>query len=190
MKLALMLFAFWFSHAADARSACESRITRELEQCAKRNYDEADAALNRDYSHFRDTLSDVEKAKLQAVQRSWVAYKTRYCQDAFEATNSGDEAGIEMWSCFEAVTDARSKEINFIYGYSSMKEYDSALTFMANEYEHGDRSRVIDKLTRDVPDANSADWKKYLNGNCQITREKLAEDHDACVARMNFYKNW
>lgn len=190
MKHALILVAVFFSHVVVAKSVCDSQVTRELEQCAKRNYEEADTMLNRQYINLRNRLSDAEKNKLQETQRYWVSYKTRYCQDAFKATSPGSEASIEMWSCLESVTDSRNKELSYIYSSSGMKDFDSALTFMANEYENGDRSKVIAKLVRDVQDANSPDWKRYVDSNCQITHQNLKEDHDACVARMNFYKNW
>ncbi|SAK73751.1 hypothetical protein AWB75_04057 [Caballeronia catudaia] len=190
MKYILILVTLFFSHMANARSVCDSQLTQELAQCAKSNYEEADAGLNRQYSSVAKNVSDAERSKLREVQRFWIAYKTRYCKDAFKSTNPGSEASIETWSCLESVTDSRSKELSFIYSSSGMRDFNSALAFMANEYEHGDRSKVIAKLVLHVPDANNLDWKRYTDSNCQITHEKLGEDHDGCVARMNFYKNW
>lgn len=190
MKYVLILTAIFFSRMVVAKSVCDSQVTREMERCAKANYEEADTMLNRQYTNLKNYLSDAEKNKLQETQRYWVSYKTRYCQDAFKVTNPGSEASLEMWSCLESVTDSRNKELSYIYSSSSMKDFDSALTFMANEYENGDRSKVVAKLTRDVQDANSPDWRRYVDSNCKITNQNLGEDHDSCVARMNFYKNW
>jgi hypothetical protein len=71
-----------------------------------------------------------------------------------------------------------------------MRDFSHALAFMANAYEGGDQSKVIYKLISDTPDANSQDWKRYVDANCKMTHAKLHEENDVCVARMNFYKNW
>ncbi|AQH03164.1 hypothetical protein A9R05_30375 [Burkholderia sp. KK1] len=186
----MILTIIFSSHIAFAKSPCDSPVTREMALCAKTNFEQADVALNRRYVSLIQSLPEAERNGLREVQRYWVAYKTRYCQDAFKATNPGSEATFEMWSCFESVTESRIEELNFIYYSSSRKDFNSALAFMANEYEHGDRSKVIKKLVRDVPDSDSLDWKTYAGLNCRIAHQKLGEEIDTCIARMNFYKNW
>ncbi|WP_090863624.1 lysozyme inhibitor LprI family protein [Paraburkholderia diazotrophica] len=108
MKYIWILVVLLLSTAATARSACDSEIAREMERCAKSNYEEADTALNREYINLIKSLPNSDKFKLQEVQRYWVTYKTRYCKDTFSAKSPGNEAGIEMWSCLESATDSSS----------------------------------------------------------------------------------
>jgi hypothetical protein len=69
-------------------------------------------------------------------------------------------------------------------------DYTKSLIVMANLYEHGDTNKVIAKLINDTPDSKNPDWIQYANLNCKMTALKLSEDQRACIARMNFYKNW
>ncbi|WP_341317367.1 lysozyme inhibitor LprI family protein [Paraburkholderia sp. IMGN_8] len=192
MKIIGMVLAglFLISNAAHSRPVCGSPVTREIETCAESNFKEADAELNRVYQALGKKWVEGDRKQLQQAQRYWIQYKTKYCQAAFDETSPGQEAGIDKWACLESVTFTRTRELLFLDNSYSMKDFKRALTFMANEYENGNEGQVLNKLARDMPDGKNQDWLRYVEANCQMTHTKLREEHDVCVARMNFYKNW
>jgi uncharacterized protein YecT (DUF1311 family) len=181
---------FILSNSAHSKSVCDSQITRDIETCAKSNFKETDAELNRFYQALGKKWVEADRKKLQQAQRYWIQYKTRYCQVAFDETSPGQEAGIDKWAYLESVTSTRTRELLFLDNSYSMSDFKQALNFMANEYENGNVGQVLNKLSRDTPDGNNQDWFRYVEANCQMTHAKLREEHDVCVARMNFYKNW
>lgn len=73
VKKIVILIILFLSHVAVTKSVCDSQITREMEQCAKSNYAEADAALNQQYADLILNLSDADKARVRETQRYWVS---------------------------------------------------------------------------------------------------------------------
>ncbi|WP_081077255.1 lysozyme inhibitor LprI family protein [Burkholderia pseudomultivorans] len=173
-----------------SKTACDAQTNTGLADCAQENYRSADKTLNRSYSELLGTVTAAEKQNLIATQRAWITYKEKYCNSAFDAATPGAEASVDKWSCLESVTEARTSEIRYLGSSIGMNAFRRSLTVMAALYENGDVKKVISKLERNTPDGNDPDWVKYVHLNCGMTAAKLQEDHDACVARLNFFKNW
>lgn len=192
MKITSVVFVgiLILSNSAHSGSVCDSQITREIEACAESNFKGIDAELNRVYQMLDRKLAPADRKNLRQTQRYWIQYKTKYCQAAFDATSPGQEAGIDKLACLESVTSERTHELLFLDNSYSMKDFNRALNFMANEYENGQEGQVLRKLARDTMDGEDQDWLRYVEANCQMTHAKLLEERDACVARMNFYRNW
>ena len=70
--------------AAPARQAL-AQNQHEMTQGAAKDFEKADAELNRDYKKAMDTLDDEGKTKLTKAQRAWLAFR-----DA-QATLESDE---------------------------------------------------------------------------------------------------
>jgi uncharacterized protein YecT (DUF1311 family) len=178
------------SCAAYSKSVCNSQVTREIETCAESNFRGADSELNHVYQTLQAKWDGADAKSLQQTQRYWIQYKTKYCQAAFDAVYPGEEAGIDKWACLESVTTARTHELLYLDNSYDMIDFKHALNFMANEYEKGDEGRVLIKLARDMSGKENDNWSRYVQANCSMTHAKVLEEHDVCIARMNFYKNW
>lgn len=175
---------------AHSRVVCDSRVTSQIEACAESNFNESDAELNRTYQAIEKKSTGTDRKNLQKTQRFWIQYKIQYCQAAFDQASPGQEAGIDKWACLESVTSTRTRELLFLDNSYGMKDFRQAVTFMANEYENGDEGRVLNRLAQDTLDGQNLDWLRYVEANCEMTRVRIREERDVCMARMNFYKNW
>lgn len=178
------------SAPAFSKNICNGQTNAELITCAQTNYKSADSYLNETYSNVLRKIPSSDKQGLIATQKAWVAYKDKYCNLAFENTAPGEEAPIDKWSCLTSVTEARTNEIRFISSSIGMDDFRRSLTVMANLYENGDVGKVLSKLVKNTSDGTNPDWLKYVSLNCKMTSEKLQEDREICIARLNFFKNW
>jgi uncharacterized protein YecT (DUF1311 family) len=190
MKNITALLIVFASASAFSKNICNDQANVEITGCVQKNYRYADNDLNSAYDNVLGKISSSSKKSLIATQRAWIAYKDKYCNLAFEATAPGAEAPIDKWSCLTSVTETRENEIRYFYSSIGMDDFRRSLVVMANLYENGDASRVLSKLVKNTPDRDNPDWLKYVNLNCKMTSEKLQEDRETCIARLNFYKNW
>ncbi|MFM0647415.1 lysozyme inhibitor LprI family protein [Paraburkholderia bryophila] len=190
IKIIFVLLMALVSNLAFSKAVCDGQTNAELENCAHANFDATDKELNRSYSELLKRMPASDKPNFVATQRAWVSYKEKYCQSAYDATSPGEEAGVDKWSCFASVTETRTKEIHYLDSSVGMGDFRKALAVMASVYEGGDTNKVVSKLINQTPDGKNPDWRKYVDLNCKMTAAKLQEEHDACVARLNFYKNW
>lgn len=190
IKIIFPLIMVFASSLAFSKATCDGQTNAELENCARANFDAADKELNLSYSDVLKRMPTSAKPNLVATQRAWVNYKEKYCQSAYDATSPGEEAGVDKWSCLASVTETRTKEIHYLDSSVGMGDFRKALSVMASLYEGGDTNKVVSKLINQTPDGKNPDWRRYVDLNCKMTAAKLQEEHDACVARLNFYKNW
>ncbi|MFX1674594.1 lysozyme inhibitor LprI family protein [Paraburkholderia sp. A2WS-5] len=189
-KILTLLAIISVSHTVFSKEICNGNTNSEIENCAHENFQSADNNLNGRYKDLLSKLTGTDKQNFVAAQRSWVAYKENYCQAAYDATSPGEEAGVDKWTCLTSVTEARTKEILYIGSSVGMGDYRRSLAIMADLYEHGDTSKVISRLVNQYSERSDQNWKKYVDLNCKMTASKLSEEHNACVARLNFYRNW
>ncbi|MBN3769235.1 lysozyme inhibitor LprI family protein [Burkholderia sp. Se-20378] len=190
MKYIATILIVLASASAFSKNICNGQTNVEITGCVQENYRSADNDLNSIYDNVLGKIPSSSKKSFIATQRAWIAYKDKYCNLAFEATAPGAEAPIDKWSCLTSVTEARANEIRYFYSSIGMDDFRRSLAVMANLYENGDASRVLSKLVKNTPDGDDPDWLKYVNLNCKMTSEKLQEDRETCIARLNFYKNW
>ncbi|WGS54701.1 lysozyme inhibitor LprI family protein [Paraburkholderia sp. D15] len=186
----LLITFLLFIDSVQALELCNYQTNRELEACAYTNFKTADKDLNRQYADAIRSVSQVDKEALLTAQRRWIVYKENYCPETFDAIRDGEEAGIEKWSCLQSVTEMRTRELRYLSQLGGMVEFRKALFVMASLYENDDSEKVLSKLVAHVPQSTHPDWIKYVEANCKLTASTLHEEHDYCVARLNFYKNW
>ncbi|WP_183085236.1 lysozyme inhibitor LprI family protein [Trinickia fusca] len=173
-----------------ASKICDSTATEQLEACAKSNYAEADGKLNSAYKDLLSKTTYQHKNLLVTAQQNWIKYKEKYCQDAFDATSPGQEAGIDRWSCLEAVTRARERELQYFALNDDLSDFYHAVDFVARTYEGGDRDKVIKKINFGYPSKDDGLWLNYVEENCKLASAMFHEDRLTCVARQNFYRDW
>jgi uncharacterized protein YecT (DUF1311 family) len=190
IKFVICIAMVLTSNFAFSKTVCDQSTTLELEACVHENFESSNHNLNRIYDNALKDLHAPDRLNLLSAQRAWIKYKEKYCRAAYDGTNPGEEAAVDMWSCLDAVTESRIKEIQHLNSSSGLNDYTRSIILIANLYEYDDTNKVIAKLINDTPDAKNPDWIQYANLNCKMTALKLSEDQRACIARMNFYKNW
>jgi uncharacterized protein YecT (DUF1311 family) len=183
----ISIFCF-FSTWASATSICSSNITKDLENCAKSNYELADQDLNKRYREIIFKLSEVDRNLLITAQREWVKYKERTCQEAYESTSPGREAGIDRWTCLDQITRTRTSEINYIDSGTGGDDFFRAVDVVSKYYEQGDHSRFIARLVADLDKDGSSDWRQYVSQTCTLAVRRTHEEKNTCIARQQFYR--
>ena len=186
--IALALIAFTSLCAEASLSMCTSNVTKELEACAKANFDYSDKALNIAYNDFAAKLPAADKGILVRSEKEWLAYKEATCQGAFDATSLGEEAGIDKWTCLDQITRARVEEIQYLNAGIGALGFYKALDVVPKLYEGGSRDRFFAKLMDAYTKDENKNWRAYVDDNCKLAVSKLNEDRSDCVARQAFYR--
>jgi uncharacterized protein YecT (DUF1311 family) len=91
---------------------CEERGSQaEATGCARREYEAADAELNRVYNRLAGVLDAEEKALLKASELAWIKYRDSNC--AFESSKyaGGTIRPMIESICLTRVTRARTAEL-------------------------------------------------------------------------------
>ena len=97
---------------AQAKDPCGNVITQfEMNQCAAKEYQKADAALNRVYKQVMDKSSLEEKVKLKTAQLAWIKFRDAEC-DYESAENIGGTIYPLIHSgCLTTMTELRIKQL-------------------------------------------------------------------------------
>lgn len=99
----------------DAEDPCpEARNQFELNQCAARARDRADAELNKVYRELMKDTGTTERAKLRAAQLAWIRFRDAHC-DYRSIGNKGGSIYPMVYSfCLAGVTNDRVKQMREI----------------------------------------------------------------------------
>jgi len=86
----------------------------ELNQCAARARDKADAELNKAYRELMKDTGSTERVKLRAAQLAWIKFRDTQC-DYETVDNEGGSIYPMVYSfCLAKVTGARVKQLQEI----------------------------------------------------------------------------
>ena len=87
-----------------------ARTQQELNQCASRAFQKADAELNKLYQQLMKDAGAAEKAKLRAAQLAWIKFRDAHCEyEAF--SNTGGSIYPMVYSfCLAELTGQRSEQ--------------------------------------------------------------------------------
>lgn len=107
---------------------CENAMAQQdMNQCAHKDYEAADAELNNVWSDARKTARDLDAElsddlkgadkALLAAQRSWIAYRDGQCELAGFEARGGSMEPMLVSGCLADLTRKRTKELkDFING--------------------------------------------------------------------------
>lgn len=191
MKKIIIFIPFLFILSitlANAGVLCNENKTHDLEECAKNNFKSSDDILNKTYKTFYLKLSKEDRGILLNAQRAWIKYKDGTCQDAYDMTYPGEEAGIDKWNCLDEVTRSRIKEIDYLDSGIGADGFVHALNIVSKIYEGGNKERFMEKLSNQSADKSDQHWNNYVSQNCLLAVRRLHEEKRLCVARQNFYR--
>lgn len=124
--LALIVPAHAEDAAEDAIDCSKAMATFELNACAEKELDKADAAMNEVYKKVLAFVAKSEAEKpydakswedaLRASQRAWVAFRDAQCKGLVPMSWTGGTGTTgEVLGCMSEMTKARSKELGEMY---------------------------------------------------------------------------
>ena len=112
--LSMLLIAF----AGSAIAADASPFTckpdgnqQEMDDCAQRDYRVADAALNIMYTRVMARLPVAAQVPLRKEQRAWLRQRDMQCKAQTRSSEGGPIWTLEYFSCLQASTEKRTKEL-------------------------------------------------------------------------------
>jgi uncharacterized protein YecT (DUF1311 family) len=102
--------------AADGdEDPCPGEHTQaELNQCAARARDRADAELNKAYRELMKDAGASEGAKLRAAQLAWLKFRDAHCDYRSVGNKGGSIYPMVVSFCLAEVTTARVKQLREI----------------------------------------------------------------------------
>ncbi len=83
----------------------------ELNACAAKEYQAADAALNKVYAQLMSKLEEDHKAKLKASELAWIKFRDANCEFAAFINEGGTMYPMVYNGCLAATTIDRTKEL-------------------------------------------------------------------------------
>jgi uncharacterized protein YecT (DUF1311 family) len=90
-------------------------ITSDLVSCLSKAKDVSDAKLNSVYQSIRNKLDGENASRLVETQRIWVKYRDANCSAERALYGGGTGAYPAYLACIEAMTIARTKELQITY---------------------------------------------------------------------------
>ena len=103
-------------HMNEPDSPCTGvTITTDLVDCLSKAMDSADALLNKVYQKVRKNLEGDDAKKLVETQRIWIKYRDANCSAERALYDGGTGAFPAYLACMEAMTRARTKELQVTY---------------------------------------------------------------------------
>ncbi|MGI8898519.1 MAG: lysozyme inhibitor LprI family protein [Pyrinomonadaceae bacterium] len=117
MSSILLLDTFNAHAQKTAKLPCEKRAhtQNEMNQCAGRAYEKADAEMNRAYQQLKLALSrsgEPYNQKLTQAQQVWLKYREATCECEVALNEGGTNYPMMQNYCLASVTKERTKRLN------------------------------------------------------------------------------
>lgn len=80
---------------------------KELNACAVKEYEEADAELNKIYQHVISQLGKEQRSQLRIAQREWVKFRDAHCKFVSMESSGGTMYQTLYYECLKSVTESR-----------------------------------------------------------------------------------
>ena len=170
---------------ADSSEDCGSFNTQtELNMCAKRNVDAANAQLEQIRRFVANSLTASGKARLASAEAAWEKFRDLDCNFASNRFARGSIAPFVYGECASDHTLTRTKELAG-EGQTSLS-YADADAQLNQDYQS--LRRTLSELqTEDLTSAQRA-WIEYRDRNCAYEANDsltFTGTEDQCLARMS-----
>ncbi|EIJ41423.1 hypothetical protein BegalDRAFT_0505 [Beggiatoa alba B18LD] len=94
----------------------DPQSTYEINYCAEKAYQSADAALNRAYKNLMNSgLSAEEQALLKTAQRTWIKFRDEHCEYAVYGARGGTGFSGFLNACLQDMTEERIRSLEKSY---------------------------------------------------------------------------
>ena len=109
--LALCASAPAWADEADGIDCAHAEAQQDMNICADKDYQKADAALNRTYKAAIAGLDEDGRKLLRAAQRDWIKFRDSECSWEAGANQGGSIYPMVYSGCLTTLTTARTKQI-------------------------------------------------------------------------------
>lgn len=97
------------------RDPCKDPMSQvEMNLCSRRNYEKADAEMNKVYKQLMLELARYEtnhRPKFQEAQLLWLKYRDAYCDSEASVYEGGSIRPTIYYSCLASVTQDRTRRL-------------------------------------------------------------------------------
>ncbi|PYS25385.1 MAG: hypothetical protein DMF72_01860 [Acidobacteria bacterium] len=108
----LIVFGVVFAQGQKKSEPCSKAQTQaEMNICAGREYQAADAELNQVYRKLVAMLNDEEKSQLKGAQNAWLKYRDANCEFVADQYKGGSIRPMIDGLCLAGVTRNRTAEL-------------------------------------------------------------------------------
>lgn len=90
-----------------------------MNQCAERDFQSADRALNLQYQATKKVLgaADPEAERLLVTaQKAWIPFRDAHCRTSAQSNKGGSMEPLMWFSCLARTTETRTKELKDLAG--------------------------------------------------------------------------
>lgn len=109
---AILMGCLWAASGYAGKQDCAEAVsTAEMQTCANRLYQEADAELNQVYRQLIAQLSAQRKTQLKASQQAWIAFRDKNAAFAAGIAEGGSMASIVEVTELTAMTRSRTEQL-------------------------------------------------------------------------------
>jgi len=109
---AILMGCLWVVPGYASKQDCtEAASTAEMQACANRLYQEADAELNQVYRQLFAQLSAQRKTQLKASQQAWLAFRDKNAAFAASVVEGGSMASLVEVTELTAMTRYRTEQL-------------------------------------------------------------------------------
>ena len=110
---AVMAITLLGGHASKVAINCKSPANQmEMDQCAGRDFQAADARLNAVYRSMMSRYDAPNQAFFKSAEKAWIAYRDAECNFETNGTAGGSINSMMLTQCRTEKTNARIKELN------------------------------------------------------------------------------
>ena len=170
LLLLLMPAAFAKTQKERPLHPCEGNGSQaEATGCARREYEAADAELNKVYGRLAAALDAEDKALLKASELAWIKYRDSTCEFESSQYKGGTMRPMIESFCLTRVTKARAAELNKTYGRLAA---------------------VLNADEKALLKESELNWIKYRDSNCVFESSQYAGGtmrpmiENFCLARV------
>ena len=118
LKLLVSLLAL-LPAACLAMDCDKAMTTPDINECAYKDYQKADLALNEMYKRVLDAFKSSQdeangystRADLIEAQRAWVKFRDANCNAVYDRWQQGTIRGLMRNACLKELTEQRSKQL-------------------------------------------------------------------------------
>jgi uncharacterized protein YecT (DUF1311 family) len=94
------------------QAPCKDAATQfEMNQCARKEYESADAELNKVYNRFAAMLDDEQRGQLKEAEITWIKYRDTNCDFEGSFYKGGTMRPMVQSYCLARVTSERTAEL-------------------------------------------------------------------------------
>ena len=117
--LALALVGAGFTAASFVPKVSHAQTQREMNAQAAKEYEAADATLNKVYKQVMSKLGKQSQTNLRTKQRAWIKYRDKEAQEVADENRGGTIAPMEYYLRLTELTELRIEELKKLTGGSA-----------------------------------------------------------------------